>query len=28
LEIHRFKGPHRAVHTTRNELLRLLKKRC
>src|SRR5215510_7493460 len=28
LEIHRFKGPHRAVHAARNELLRLLKECC
>src|SRR4030095_4332453 len=28
LQIYRFKGSHRAVHAARNELLRLLKKRC
>jgi hypothetical protein len=28
LQIHRFKGPHRAVYTARNELLRLLKEGC
>jgi hypothetical protein len=28
LQIDRFKGSHRAVHTARDELLRLLKERC
>jgi hypothetical protein len=28
LEIHRFKGPYRAVHPARNELLCLLKEYC